>query len=190
MATIILPTVEPATHVAGDTLKFTKLFSDYAPADGWTLSYTLVQSAVRIQFSGSDNGDGSHLINVAAATTALWTAGNYDWQSYVTKSTERYSVGRGRIEILANFATQSTGLDARTTWRRTVEQLEAGLLTLASGAADTIRIEHDGRVLEFRRTEDILSLLSYAQSKADAEDRKVGIDSGRSSGNLVTGVFE
>ena len=76
-----IPTDIPTLFTAGDTLKFTKELADYLPADGWTLTYSLVKSSAQIQFSASDNGDGTHLVNVATTTTDDWTAGDYRWQA-------------------------------------------------------------------------------------------------------------
>lgn len=183
-----IPIVEPSRLVAGDTLQFLRYLSDYQATDGWTLSYSLVKSSVRIAVTGSSYGDGGHLISVAAATTAAWTAGDYDWQSYVTKSTERYAIQSGRMSILTNFAAQSTGYDARSTWRQTVEQLEAGVLTLSTGA-EMVRITHRDKVLEYRTMDDLLSMLAYARSEVAREEQTEAIANGRRTGSRVLGVF-
>lgn len=110
---------------AGDTLTFTKSVSGYAPEDGWTLSYALVSPSLRITFNATDNGDSTHLVTVAAATTATWAAGSYKWQSYVTKAAERFSVESGTFQILTNFATASSGSDARSHVRKVLDALDA-----------------------------------------------------------------
>ncbi len=187
--TASIPTVEPSRIVAGDTLKFLRYLSDYQATDGWTLSYALVKSSVKIAISGSSYGDGGHLVEVAKATTALWTAGEYDWQSYVTSATERYAIGTGRLEILPNFSAQSTGYDARSTWRQTVEQIEAAILAYAPGA-DTLRITHRDKTLEYRTMEDLLALLAYARSELAREEAREAVLNGRRTGSRVLGVFQ
>lgn len=120
-----VPSGEPAKHVAGDTLKFTRYLADYLPADSWVLSYALVKDGEQIEFSATDNGDGSHLVNVAAATTAAWSTGEYRWQAVVTKSAERYTVGTGRIEIVADYAAAAAGLDDRAHVKKVLDAIQA-----------------------------------------------------------------
>lgn len=122
--TALIPSKEPAEFTIGDTLKFTKELSDYLPTDGWTLTYTLINSSAKISFSGSDNGDGTHLINVAPATTATWTAGEYDYQAKVADGTDTYLVGTGEIKVVADFAANTT-LDARHHVEKALASIEA-----------------------------------------------------------------
>jgi|DEB0MinimDraft_12_1074336.scaffolds.fasta_scaffold45881_2 hypothetical protein len=114
---------EPEKLVAGDTLKFTKSVSDYAPEDSWVLSYALVSSTNQYNFSASDNGDGTHLVNVAAATTVAWVVGTYKWQAYVTKASERYSVGAGTLEVVSDFSGE-TSFDARAHCKKVLDAIE------------------------------------------------------------------
>lgn len=122
-----IPTKEPEKFNAGSTVKFTKNIPDYLPADGWTLSYSLVKDGKQISWSGANNGDGTHLVNISAASTANYTAGIYNWQSYVTKAGERYDIGAGVIEIKPNFAAQASGYDGRSDVKITLDAIVAML---------------------------------------------------------------
>lgn len=187
MATPEIPTVEPSVFVAGDTLKFTREHSDYLPADGWVLSYAMVNASAQIAITGSDNGDGTHLINVAAATTASWSVGVYRWQAYVTKSatSERYRVGIGEIEIRTNFAAQTSGYDARSTWVQTLDALEAAMLTLASGSVSTVEITHGQHRLRFRTIEELERAIGLAKREIAKEDAADAVVNGKASGSLI-----
>jgi len=61
---------EPDQITAGDTIQWRRSEPDYLPGDGWTLTYTLVKANRQVDFSSADNGDGTHLINGAASTSA------------------------------------------------------------------------------------------------------------------------
>ena len=122
-----IPKTEPLQLVAGDTLKFTKSLPDYLPADSWVLSYALVKDSTRLTFAGTDNADGTHLVTVAASVTQGWPVGAYRWQAYVTKATERYRVGEGRLEVCANFALADAGYDARSHARIMLDSLEEAM---------------------------------------------------------------
>jgi hypothetical protein len=72
--------------IVGDTLAFTVTVPGYPASEGWTLKYRLIPRA-----SGSAIGFGStasgaeHVVNVPAATTAAWAAGEYNWAAYVER---------------------------------------------------------------------------------------------------------
>jgi hypothetical protein len=103
-----IPTTEPQTIVAGDTLAFTKTFPNYTPGDGWTLNYSLQGktlagsfSASPITFASSTNTGSVWSISVAKSTTDDWAPGDYRFTAYVTGGTsERYTVGTGDIKVL------------------------------------------------------------------------------------------
>ncbi len=109
-----VPTKEPIRVAAGDTFIWQRSFSDYPASDGWTLTYSLVTTSNKIAITASADGN-NFLVSVAATTTAAYNVGTYDQQAYVTLSSERYQVGSGVIEILENFATQSSAFSAGTT---------------------------------------------------------------------------
>jgi len=149
-----IQTTEPSVFVAGDTLKFKRYFAGYPPADGWVLSYALVMDSYRIGFSGSDNGDGYHLINVSASNTKDWKTGQYRWQAYVSKGSERYSVASGEMEIQPDFASRTDGYDARSHVKQVLDALEAVILKKAS--KDQLRYSIAGMTLEKMSPGDLI----------------------------------
>ena len=95
---------EPEKLTAGVTWKWKKTISDY-PASEWTLTYYLRKNgATATSFSASSDGD-THLVAVAAATTAGYAAGVYDIIGVVVKSPEKFVVYDGSLEVLTNPAT-------------------------------------------------------------------------------------
>lgn len=118
-----IPSVEPTVFRAGDSLVFTVSEPDYPASDGWALGYTLINSAGKITFTSSASGD-DHAVSVAAATTAAWTAGRYQWSARATLSGESHTARSGEIEILPDPAT-AAAYDTRTHARRTLDALEA-----------------------------------------------------------------
>jgi hypothetical protein len=98
----------PEQMTAGDSIAWTKTLADYSAADGWVLSYALTREGGQITFQGSAAGS-DHAINIAAATSADWSPGEYGFQAYVTKSGERHQVDAGLVEVLPNLAAQTEG---------------------------------------------------------------------------------
>ena len=127
-----IPTVEPNEITAGDLVTWKKSLADYPAGAGWVLSYALTTSAAHISITGTADND-DHLISVAAATTAAYTAGEYSIQGYVTNGLERYRVYKGDITIRPDRAQATSGLDNRTHARKMLDLIEAALEALAAG---------------------------------------------------------
>lgn len=119
-----IPTTEPAAVNAGDTVRWRRALPDYPAGAGWALTYTLLNSAGKITVTASASGD-DHLVNVAAATTATWAAGDYAWRAQVSKAGEVYTVAEGRMAVRPSFAAPT--LETRSLARRALEAVEAYL---------------------------------------------------------------
>ena len=116
---------EPEKLTSGVTWKWKKTISDY-PASEWTLTYYLRKDgATATSFSAAADGD-THLVTVAAATTAGYAAGVYDIIGVVVKAAEKYVVFDGIFEVLTNPATTGA-YDPRTHSRRVLDLIEAAL---------------------------------------------------------------
>ena len=116
-------TATPQRITAGDTAKWLLTLADY-PAPVWVVSYTLVKAGVKVSFDASPSG-ADHLISITKATTAFWQAGSYTYQAVATSATERILIETGVIEIIADFAQATTGLDARSHSQKMVDLLRA-----------------------------------------------------------------
>ncbi len=101
------PTREPEVLIAGDRWlwKRTDLASDYA-VDSYTLKYALrLQSTGTTEIEITATGSGTeYLVEVAAATTAAYSDGIYEWQAYVTRDSdsERITIARGLVNVRPN----------------------------------------------------------------------------------------
>jgi len=134
-----IPDKVPNSFYAGDTLKFTQTFADYPASDGWTLYYVLVKSGTQIKFNSSASGD-AHLINVAMATTAEYTVGDYRYQAYVSDGTERVTVDTGDIEIKTDMTDESGGFDDRSHVKTVLDALESVIEGKASSDTMMTRV--------------------------------------------------
>ncbi len=119
-----VPAAVPATLRAGDTATWTSNPAHYAPSDGWAMDYILVTAGAQIALSASVVGN-EFLVEVAPATTALWTAGNYAWQERVSKGGQIFTTATGSLQIIPSFAAATSGYDARSHARKTLDALEA-----------------------------------------------------------------
>lgn len=125
-----VPTSEPSQLRSGDTWQWRREdLSDY-PASTWTLTYYFRNASGYFDVAASADGD-LFAVSVAAATTAAYTAGWYDWYALVSAGTERYQIGTGRIEVLADVSA-AVAFDGRGWARRMLDLVEAALLGRAT----------------------------------------------------------
>ena len=179
--TATIPTKEPVVITAGDTVKWTKSLSDYLPGDSWVLSYAFVITGDQLIVTATDNGDGSHLATIAASDTGTLTVGIYHWQAYVTKGTERYRVGYGRVEVKPNFEDQSTGYDNTSHVKNVLDALEATILGKAS--KDQMSYTIAGTTVSKMTPEDLIKWQNHYRIMHKQELQAEGIDNGDAPSN-------
>lgn len=173
--TATLPTAEPTTVNAGDTVKWVKSLPAYPASEGWTLSYTLINSGAKITFNASALQD-DYQVNVSAATSGGWTAGTYDWRAQVSRDGEVFTVGSGRISVAPSFGAAT--LDARSQVRRMLESVEAVLEGRASSAVQEYQIA--GRSLKHIAIPDLLTLRDKLRADVAREDAAAAVAAGLS----------
>lgn len=152
-----IPTSEPSFVVIGDTVQWTRSLSEFLPADGWTLTYVLINSAGQITIVAEDDGSGSHLVNVDAKDSAEWAAGVYRYVGVVESTAgERHTVATGTIEVKANYADETSGLDARTHVKRTLDLIETAIEQRVTKGITSISV--DGVSLQRESMESLIAL--------------------------------
>lgn len=166
--------------IVGDTLQFDTDVPDYPASDGYTLTYRLVPrvSGAAIEITASADGD-TYEVNVAAATTAAWTAGEYSWHSYVTLSGARYTVGQGQITLKPNPATMSAQ-DTRSHARKMLAAIEA-LLEGRSGSDIQAYTIHNRSITKMTVPE-LVKWRSYYQQQVRSEDAAASLANGVAPG--------
>jgi hypothetical protein len=166
-----IPSREPETIVAGDTVKWTKSLTDF-PAGTWTLTYELLHAGgdlgtVTASASGTD-----HSITIAAATTAAYNTTAADrlvhWNAFATAAGERYHVGAGSINVKPNPAVVST-LDSRSHAKIVLDAIEAVIENRAT--KDQMAYAIAGRSLSLTPLPDLLALRREYGAIVAAEER-------------------
>ena len=160
-----LPTTEPRHLTAGDTWSWEITLADYPASAGWALSYALVSATAKIALTSSASGD-AHLVSVSATTSAGYAAGDYAWQSYVTKSGQRYTVASGTVTVQPNFATQSTGYDARSDAAKALAAIES---YLATGDLSIAEVTFEGRTLRRIPLPDLYAIRDRLRNEVASE---------------------
>ena len=180
MATI--PEIEPSSVTAGDTIAWTKSIQDYPASASWVLKYRLINATAKIDITASASGS-AHAVSVSKTTSASWAAGFYDWQAYVEKGTERFTVGTGRMQVLPNLAdVAAAGYDTRSVARKTLDAINAWLTTRDLAVAE---YEIAGRRMKYISIAELLKLRSSLQADVYAEEKALRIQNKLRGGGKV-----
>lgn len=126
---------------AGDTLDFGTTVDTYLASAGWTLKYRLAPRAggTPIDVTAIADGD-NYRVQVLAATTAAWAAGFYSWAAFVEKAAERYTVGRGSLEIRVSSVAMPAGFDDRGHVQKVLDAIQAVIQNRATKDQEEYRI--------------------------------------------------
>ena len=164
-------TPQPSTLRAGDTWYWLVTLADY-PATDWTLNYYL-RGAQDISFAGTAEGS-DHKINVAATTTAGYTAGTYAWQAVIKHKTDGrvYLIGEGTLEVRPNLETVTGTYDGRSTTKKILDAVTACLLETAT--KEEARMQIYGRSLERRTLDELENLKARYEALYRTEQIREG----------------
>jgi len=135
----------PARFNAGTTVKYTKSFTDFSAAAGWTLKLHVAG----IHKDAIANGVAFN-VTLDAADTASLAPGRYPWSEVVTKAGELYTADEGFVVIDPNLitATAASSLDPKQVQ---LDMYEAAIEALVSGKVASYQI--GDRVVQYQDLE-------------------------------------
>lgn len=169
-----IATREPDELYAGDRVQWTINDNDRPPSS-WTMTYSLQCAGKdRIELTATDNGDGTHLMAVAASATADWEPGEYKWQRHFTNGAVRETTAEGWLVVKPDFATSN--IDPRSAVKRTLDALEAVRENKASG--DQLSMSIQGRSISRMSWEEINQAYEHFKALWDEECRVSKSDRG------------
>lgn len=176
----------PEAITAGDAVAWKKTFGDYSAADDWVLSYALTKSDAQILITaGADGSD--HLVNLVATDTDSWAAGEYGFQAYVTKATERYQVDEGIVEIRPNLVAQTSGYQSLPPCFVIRDAIEAVFEMRATESETSIAV--GGRQISEMSHAELHEALSKAKQGCNLWMRRNRRDRGQASGSQIKATF-
>lgn len=177
----IIPTQEPSSIIAGDTVKWLKSFADYSALDGWSLEYRLINKNHHIDIVATAQG-ADFLITVAASVTANWVADEYAYRAQVKKADEVYTVSQGTIIVKPTFNVNN--LDTHSNARQIYEGLITAYKSATVERAFVQEYEIAGRRMRFFNQAEWIKMIDYWKSQVVAEERAEKIAQGNVGGGL------
>ena len=154
------PTIEPQEIRAGDTVKWARSLPLYTPADGWTLAYAMNSRSWKGSAAATDNGNGVHLVTLAATLTANIPEGRLAYVGRVSKADEIYTVAHGEFAVLPDLSADRF-VDSRTIDEQLLEAVEGALL--GSADDDQLSMSVDGVSISVMDKGDLLTVRSRLQ---------------------------
>jgi hypothetical protein len=129
MSTSDIPTREPRSFIAGETLEWSKSLDDY-PADEWTLKYSLRgPGTAPADITATADGE-EFLVDVSSTVTTALTAGTWRLVGWVEKGSEKHFIHDREVIVIA--APASGTLDTRSTAKIIVDAIDALMTGKAS----------------------------------------------------------
>jgi hypothetical protein len=167
-----IPSSEPLSFRAGDTVQWKKSFPDYPASESYVLKYYLVKSGKQIVLTAAASGD-DHLVTITAAVSAEYEAGRYFYQARIEKGDDVFTVGEGIVEVKASLAAATTGLEWRDHCEQALENIEAVLLGKAT--ADNYSYSIAGRSLSKYSWTELREMRAQYKNEVRAFNRKFGL---------------
>jgi hypothetical protein len=128
----------PAQIINGDSVTWLdsatvdNLRNAVSPPD-WTLSYAIRGPAV-LTLTATQSGSG-WTTTMSKTQSAALTPGNYYWQAYATKASERVTIGSGKLVVTPNLSIQNAGFDGRTQNEIDLAAVQAAMRAMIAGGA-------------------------------------------------------
>lgn len=103
-----VPTSEPISIRAGDSVTWQRVLPEYPASAGWALAYRLIpETGTAVEISATGSGD-THTVALARTATASIAAGRYTLVGYATLNTERATLYSAPCQVLPDLSSASS----------------------------------------------------------------------------------
>lgn len=167
-----IPTTEPTTFRAGETVIWTKSLADYSAADSWTLAYTLVNASNRYTTVSviTDPLDATGFkATLSATNSALVAAGTYQLVGLVSKAGEVHQVVDSAVVVQPAV---TAVYDPRSTAKQSLDSVEAAILAFSQGGIQsyTISVGGSSRTVQRADLSQLFPLRDSLKAEVARED--------------------
>ncbi len=161
----------PAQLQVGDTWQWTESLSDYPASAGWALFFSLYRYGQSVlQIEASPSGD-DYSVSIPAANTAGKVAGEWQWTAYVSKDTDRFTVGTGKVKLKPDFSAATSSTDLRTDDEKILDALLASQQRRATKEQESMQI--GGRAIRYLAPDDLERMIGIYTYKVKAQQGRL-----------------
>ena len=178
-----IPSTIPETIHVGDTITFTRSWSDYLPPT-WTLTFYMVKDdgSGSYKFEAADNGDGTHLVTISAANSAKLTVGVWGFTERVDDSSTYTTVNSGALKVVPDLSLAS---DMRSHAKKALDAIEAKIEDRATRDQEAMRF--GDREIRHTPMTDLIVLRDKYRAEVKLEEQADRVARGLSTkGKIVT----
>lgn len=182
----------PAIIYAGDTVKFTQpATAEYSSSGGWTAAFALRHGTGNdaLNITGVAEAGGGWDFTITAAQSANLHANGHYWQLTVTKAAERFTLGTGSLEVLANIPASGNTYDGRSQTEKDLEAVRDAMRARIAGG-EVMEYTIGNRSLKKIPMPDLIALESKLKADLSLENRRKRIAAGQNSGRATFVRFQ
>lgn len=163
----------PKSIIAGDFQQWTDSLTDY-PASTWQLSYAIRGESV-LDIVATPDGDDFD-VQISSTESSNLVPGNYLWQAYASRGSNRTTIGNGSIEVIKDLASTPAGYDGRSQAETMLDAVSQAIVSISNGEmVQSYSIK--GRSLSKYSLDELIRLRDRLKGEVSREHaRKAGRD--------------
>lgn len=152
---------------------------EISSAGAWVLTASFRGNGVALDVTA----DADWLVTLTSANTEALIAGWCSYQLYATKAGERYTIDSGRVQVLADFKSATSGFEDRSQSKQDLEAVQAAIRALISGGA-VKEYSIAGRSLKKFEMADLVALESRLILRVKQENAAQNLKDGKPNGRV------
>ena len=170
----------PTELTAGDSVTWLDDFTTDNQGNSidssWTLNYVLAKGAVRVTLTANSTSSGWST-TLPKTSSDNFTAGTVFWQAYAEKASDRVTIGRGTLTMLASIAEANGSYDGRSQIKQDLDAVTEAIRAIISGGA-VAEYSIAGRSLRKLPMTDLIMLQKTLQTDYANELRTEALKNG------------
>lgn len=173
----------PANLTAGDSASWSDVpyvdqNNQRYDSSGYSLVYELRGPGQPITLTAVSDGQGWKT-TLGLGDSGNLVAGLWFWASVLIASNIRMTIGRGEVNVQANFSAQTTaGYDGRTLAEKSLADAESALSDLTASGKKVKKYSIGSRQAEYFTAPDLIAAINYWRVKVTNEKAAKGISDG------------
>jgi hypothetical protein len=164
--------------IQGASASWLIALANYKPSNGWVMKYYFRGPGAGLDLESTSVSD-EFVLQLSAAQTTVLSVGEYAWQSFVEKDSEKVFVAEGVLQIKRGLAALNVSetFDTRSEIKKSLDAIDACLAKKAT--ADQLSYTIGNRQLSRYSMSDLIMLRDkyqklYNQEKIAAKLKKGG----------------
>lgn len=180
-------TKEPAFFRAGDSYQWVVTYADYPTSEGWGLSYCVVGTDRKSEFTASISGT-TYSVVLTPSETGLFPLGKVKFLACVVLGLDRVTVFQRDTQVLPGYAVEKSGADTRTNAKKALDAMDAALVTMGSKAW-TQSYTINNKAITFRNFKEFTDFRNVLKREVAAEENEVAILLGGKPKNKISVII-